>query len=181
MINNFAVKNWAEAIFQIYNEKHKVLLLEEECIGLLAILNNTAEYIQILGAMKLDVNSKKAILKEAFEKHLSIDLFNAISLMIDKEMGSMLVHILKKIIYFIDESLNVKHGIVYSVVKLNSKQIKILEEKLSAKLKIKVKLINRIKQSLIGGIKIIINQIVFDYSISSQLKELEMNITNSYS
>ncbi len=179
MIDKKSSKNWALAIFEIYKEKKQIDLLEKELIDLFLLLNDNENYISLIGASSLSIDQKKNIIKEAFQKHLSKDLFNAINLMIDKNATFLLLNIIKELSILIDELNNSKHGIIYSVILLTTEQIKQIETKVEKMLKIKVKLINRINKNILGGIKISINNVVIDYSLKNQLQELKetINIT----
>jgi len=65
---------------------------------------------------------------------------------------------------------------VYSTVKLSTEKIKELEEALKIKNHVNVELTNRIDPSLIGGIKVVINNHIYDYSIQNEINSMRSQL-----
>ena len=72
-----------------------------------------------------------------------------------------------------NESLNVKDGIVYSVNPLDQNQMLKIENAISVKLNCKVELVNVIDEKLIGGVKVQVEDKIFDGSIKNRLENLK--------
>ena len=178
MMNN-QVQNWSEAIFQVYKEDNKIKLLEEELIFLIQLFNKNEKFVSILKTSVITVPKKKQIIKETFFKYLSTNLFNSINLMVEKKISVLILPILIQTVRIIDESNNVKHGIIYSVINLDKIQLNNIENKISKKLNKKIKFINKIDKNIIAGLKIVVDNTVFDYTILSRLKDMKKNIVNS--
>ena len=68
--------------------------------------------------------------------------------------------------------------IIYTVNELSKEQINKLEESVTKKLNKKVELSNVIDPSIIGGIKIVVNDTVFDNSIVRRLESLKQELIN---
>jgi F-type H+-transporting ATPase subunit delta len=71
---------------------------------------------------------------------------------------------------------NIVEGTVYSTSPLTKEEIKSLEVALEKKDGYKTKLINKIDPSLIGGIKIVINDKIIDRSMKSALDDIKKKI-----
>ena len=72
--------------------------------------------------------------------------------------------------------LHIKEGIIYSTEILSHEQIKKVEDKLSKIINAKVELTNQIDEKLIGGIKVIVDEKVFDGSIKNKLEKLKSTL-----
>jgi F-type H+-transporting ATPase subunit alpha len=69
-------------------------------------------------------------------------------------------------------------GILYSAVPRSKKQIKTLEKVVSNKLGIDVEIEVRIDESVIGGYKLLINDVLYDFTISAGLEQLKSDISD---
>ena len=75
-----------------------------------------------------------------------------------------------------NDYLNIKEGIIYSTEALSKEQIKRVEDKLSEVINTKVELTNQIDEKLIGGIKVIVDEKIFDGSIKNKLEKLKSTL-----
>ena len=101
-----------------------------------------------------------------------------IFLIIDKKRINYLDKICVEFNSECNEYRNIFEGTIYSVERLNEKQIKEIEESIALKLNKKVELSNVLDSSLIGGIKIVVNDTVFDNSIVNRLQSLKQELIN---
>ena len=69
-------------------------------------------------------------------------------------------------------------GILYSAVPLSNKQVKILTKVVSKKLGDDVEIEVQIDETIIGGYKFLINDVLYDYTISSGLERFKSDITD---
>ena len=76
----------------------------------------------------------------------------------------------------INKEKGILNGVIYTTELLESNQTKQIEEAMSKKLDIKVQLTNLQDKEIIGGIKVVVEDDVWDYTIASQIKELTMKL-----
>ena len=81
-----------------------------------------------------------------------------------------------KIVKLLNEELKIDEGFLYSTVKLSESQIDSIEEAVGKKLGHKVELKNVIDERLIGGVRVVIHDHVFDGSIKFKLETLKNNL-----
>ena len=84
-----------------------------------------------------------------------------------------LLPILYEFISLSNEEDNISEGYVYVVEKLSKKQLEDIQRAISKKLNKEVFLYQKIDESLIGGIKVVISDYVFDASIKHKLDSLK--------
>jgi F-type H+-transporting ATPase subunit delta len=85
------------------------------------------------------------------------DLFRKfIYVVIDEKRSKQLGFILEKFVKRINKEKGILNGIIYTTEKLDSDQVKQIEQGLSKKLDSKVNLKNIIDKEIIGGIKVVV-------------------------
>lgn len=172
-MNNEIVNNFALAILDIYIETKKINKLEEETNALITILNQNPKLPMILNSSKIKKSERKELIDKWFKASFSKKLINAMKLMIDKSIIIYIKQIFLELIILINKFNHLKTAIVYSVIKLKKIQMEKLKIKLQKVIPGKIKMINKIDKSLIGGIKIVVEDLVYDYSIASKLAILK--------
>ena len=84
--------------------------------------------------------------------------------------------LLETFIDLCNESLKVKKGIVYSTTSLTEEEIIKIQNAFNEKLSIKVELTNKVDESLIGCIRVIIEDHIYDSSLKNQLESLKSSL-----
>ncbi|RVU54367.1 ATP synthase F1 subunit delta [Anaerosphaera multitolerans] len=85
-------------------------------------------------------------------------------------------YILPTLYIFIEmvrEELKIVHGEVISAIPLTEKQMSDLENKLSGEINKRIEIVNHVDTSLLGGLRIIIDNKVIDNSIKSKLSRMK--------
>jgi len=85
---------------------------------------------------------------------------------------------IKKYIEMANKELNIKHGTIYTTTKLTAAEIAKFEKKLSNRLKTEVHLVNQIDENLIAGIKIKVEDYIFENSIEAYLDNFQKQSSN---
>ena len=104
-------------------------------------------------------------------------LTSFIDVIFDNNREKNLIQILNDFNTKCNDKQNILEGIIYSVIELNEEQISRIEQVISKKLDKKVELKNEINSSLIGGVKVVINDMVFDGSITNRIESLKNSLT----
>lgn len=174
---NFKEKKigFAIALFEIAKEEKKIKKIYKESKIIYQSLEENGDFIEILNDFSLQNDQKKKIVNNIY-KNIDIDLLNTMYILIDNNAFRYIIDVLEKLISFLQNELNIKEGIVYSTTKISDDKIKKLEKKLSNEYNVKISLKNHIDKELIGGFKIIIDDIVIEDSIKSDLEDIKHNL-----
>ena len=105
-------------------------------------------------------------------KHLG----SFLKLLVHKHRFFIFDKIAKEFILEANESLGILEGFIYSVNPLSELEIKKVSESVSKKMNQTVELKNLIDERLIGGIKVVVHDHVFDGSIKGKLENLKNNL-----
>ena len=119
---------------------------------------------------------KKSVIRQVFAKQIEPELLDFLMTLIDKKGESLLIEAVRHYRVLLDESQGVATGILYSVTPLSEERVKAFEEKLEKHIGKKVRLLNRIDTSLVGGIRIFIEGQLIDASIRKRLTDLAERI-----
>lgn len=98
---------------------------------------------------------------------------NFLYLLVDKQRLNNLNEIVESYVSLANFVSNIAQGTLYSVRKLEQDEISSLEESLSKKLNKKVILENAIDESLISGVRVEIDQKIYDGSLKHELSQMK--------
>lgn len=176
MISDVTVNQWANALFQLANEEKKVKEYNEQAVILIDLFAKNPKFLQIINSYSINFEEKEKIVKDTFKDFFPY-FTNFFLLLAKKRYFNYINVILKEFRKQCNAHFGIQFGVVYSVVALTLEQMKSLEEKINKVIKTnKVELVNKIDESLIGGIKIKVKNDVFDSSIKGKLQKLRTNL-----
>lgn len=171
-------KNYAQALHEIAKGD---LILEETFPGELKIIiesifkNNQDMFFKNPGISKKEKND---LLKKLFEGKINEKILNLLFLLIDKQRFSLLPDIQN----YLNKSVNKTKGIViaevFSPQKLDSNTLENIRQRLENTLggKEKVTIESKIEPALIGGIKVRVNDLIYDGSVRNRLDNLKRSL-----
>lgn len=167
---------YAKALLELAIENDKVNDYQSQIKYVLSVIQENKELIDFLKCYTIEDKDKKELIKKIFEADLNVEVLYFIFLIIDKKRINYFERICKEFNSECNEYRNILEGIIYSVEQLNDETMNRIEESVTEKLNKKVELYNIIDASLIGGIKIVINDTVFDNSIASRMQSLKQEL-----
>lgn len=167
---------YAKALLELAIENNKVIDYQNQMKHVYSVIKDNIELVEFLKCYTISNDAKKDLLSKIFKDDIYIEIIHFMFLLIDKKRINYLVRICQEFNSECNEYRNVLEGIIYSVENLDEEKIKRLEESVALKLNKKVELINVIDSSLIGGIKIVVNDTVFDNSIANRLQSLKQEL-----
>ena len=157
MSNSTLSSRYAEALLSIAKEKGLNTEFRNYIKEVVNAFNDNLEIISILSSSFISKEEKKDIISKVFSTCPYIDIVSLAMLIIDNRREKYLLPILY----------------VYVVEKLSKKQLEDIQSAISKKLNKEVFLYQKIDESLIGGIKVVISDYVFDASIKHKLDSLK--------
>lgn len=175
MKNNQNILPFVEAFYQLAKEQknlNKTILLIKETLQ--AVLNTN--FIDFLADYNLDLENKKKALDKIYKKE---QLFiNWILVLIENKIVRKFDFILKKFIQIYNNENKIVEGNIYFAHKKNLKDLNKITNIISKKWAKKVYLDAKIDGELIGGVKLIVGDNVWDNSILKKLNDLTEELIN---
>lgn len=173
-MNEIALR-YASALFSLANENNHINDWQLEIKELKKIFENDEEFITLLGSSFLASEEKNEILNKTL-KDVSPDIVSLLNVMVNNNRSRYIIQTFEVFGTLCNEYRGVNEGFIYSIEKLDEEFIHRIEEKISKIEKKKVELKSRIDPSLIGGIKVVIHDHLYDGSIRNQIAQMKINL-----
>lgn len=163
------------ALYSLALEEKKVEALQKEVKEIRCIFKENTDFIMILGSSFLSLKERQEILEKTLVK-VDERIISLIEVVMENNRTSVLMDIFDNFNSYCNEYLGVSEGKIISAFKLEQTVIKQIEEKISKIEKQKVELKNEIDPSLIGGVKVVIHDHIYDGSIKHQIEMMKIDL-----
>ena len=174
---NLDIKNYARNLMELANQEGSVDLCYQEIKAINKELNKNEELAKFIVSDEHNSQEKKDKLQEAFNHELDDSILYGLFLIIDsiprKHQELELIHAFLEHYY---QTRGITFGTVYSAKLLSSEQRRKLDNTFTAKLNKNIRLENKIDPSLIGGIKVEINNQVWDGSYKAKMERMKASL-----
>ena len=167
--------NYGLALYSLALDLDKVSEYQKEIKELSHIFLENADFIMVLGSSFLPIEERQEILRKTL---VGVDdnIMSFILVIMDNNRVNEILDIFDSFNSYCNEYRGVKEGLVYSTVKLDQKVISQIEEKIAKIENNKVELKNIIDPSLIGGVKIVIHDHIYDGSIKHHIEMMKTDL-----
>lgn len=166
---------YAESLFELAKEENAVKAYQDDMLKVQEVFNDPS-FIQFFSHVALSDEIKYEVISKAFEGQIIPYIYNFLMLLIKKRRMKYIVGICQQFQSLCYEYFNIKVGKVYSAYELSDEQIEKIEKAVSVKENKNVKLNGVIDERLIGGIKVVIDNHVYDNSLSYKLESLKQEL-----
>lgn len=166
---------YGEALFLIAKDNQAIDLYYEQNKLLIELLEDNPDYLALLNSAFINKDEKHALINKCF-KPFDINMRNFIKVIIDNKRARYLLDICYDFNSVCNEYYHIKEGLIYTAMKLDKNIIKKIESSLSKNENSKIELKQIIDPSLIGGIKIVINNHIYDASILSKIDSMKSEL-----
>lgn len=168
----------AEGLYASAKENKVVSIYREDLKFFSWNLKTNPEYFSFLRSPFIDYKDKCDSLDELFRNAFLPEILQFIKILITRELIGDIERIRKIFNRLADKDLNVIEGKIYTPFDLTETQINKICNAFSRKLNREVILKQRSDESLIAGIKVLLDGTVYEYSINSELDSLRDKLSN---
>ena len=163
------------ALYSLAVDEKKVLPWQEEVKELSRIFKENTDFIMILGSSFMSLEERQEILKKTL-KGVDENIVALILVVMENNRTNDLLDIFESFNSYCNEYRGVSEGLIYSTLKLDQKVINQIEQKISKIEQSQVELKNVIDPSLIGGVKIVIHDRIYDGSIKHHIEVMKTDL-----
>ncbi|MEO4054074.1 F0F1 ATP synthase subunit delta [Solibacillus sp. CAU 1738] len=176
MSQTTVAKRYAQALFQLAQEKQVLAEVGADLKELVTVLESNTELLDLLGAPKISADRKKAIVAEIFSNaHPAV--VKTLQLLIDKKRVNEAVIVAKEFQTLASSALGVADATVYSTRALTDAEraeISVAFGKLVGTEQLNIT--NEIDPSLLGGVRVQIGNYIYDSTVASKLEGLKRTL-----
>lgn len=166
---------YAESLFDLAKEENAIETYQKDIIKIQNVFNDDV-FVQFFSHVAVQDDDKINILKKSFQDQVSEYVLNFLMLLVKKRRMKYIRQICQHFQSLCNDYFGVKVGKVYSAFELTKEQIHKVEKAMSQKIGKKVQLHVVIDESLIGGIKVDIDNHIYDDSLSYKLESLRKEL-----
>ena len=163
------------ALYSLAVDENKVIPWQEEVRELSRIFIENMDFIMILGSSFLPIEERQDILIKTL---VGVDerIIALISVVMENNRINDILEIFESFNSYCNEHQGISEGLIYSTLKLEQTIIDQIEEKISKIEHKKVELKNVIDPSLIGGVKVVIHDHIYDGSIKHHIEMMKTDL-----
>ena len=166
---------YGQALYSLAKDLNKVEDWQKDLKEIKGLLKDNPGFVLLLNNAFLSQEERKELISKCFVG-VDEELVSFIKVIIDNNRINYIFDILDSFNTLCNQSFGVMEGIIYSVEPLNEKQINDIENKISKKENVRVELKNLIDKSLIGGLKVVISNRIYDGSIKFHLNRMKSTL-----
>ena len=166
---------YAEALFSIKRDQNQLEETQLEIKELIKVLKQNPDFVVVLNSSYKEFSEKEEIIDKVFVG-VDQDIINLIKIVVKNHRSIFLVDIFEKTNSLINEERGVLEGLVYSTEPLSEEQLLKLNKTISKVEKRPTELKNIIDPALIGGVKVVINDHIYDGSIKHHLENMKLTL-----
>ncbi len=167
---------YAEALYELACEESKIDLWQQQMRKVKQVFDQDVAIQAFFSHIRIDDIEKRVVLKKVFENVIDKEVLNFLFVLVDKNRMSQFQEIAKRFHTLCNVSKGIKEGFIYSIRPLSEDEIQGIEQSVSNKMAFRVNLMNRIDQSLISGIRVVVEDIVIDGSMKYRLSSLKTEL-----
>ena len=163
------------ALYSLAVENNKVVEWQMDVKELSRVFKENPDFVMILGSSFLSLNERISILEKALVK-VDKNIVALLSVIMENNRTSYIYDVFESFNSYCNQYRGVSEGLIYSTLELEQAVITQIEEKISKIEKNKVELKNIIDPTLIGGVKIVIHDHIYDGSIKHHIEVMKKDL-----
>ena len=163
------------ALYSLALEENKIDSWQTDVKTLKGIFLENPDFIMILGSSFISLEERIEILEKSL-KGVDKSIVALINVVMENNRTESLLDVFDSFNSYCNQYRGVSEGLIYSTLKLDQTVIDQIEKKISKIEGSKVELKNVIDPSLIGGVKVVIKDRIYDGSIKHNIEMMKKDL-----
>jgi F-type H+-transporting ATPase subunit delta len=163
------------ALYSLALEENKIDSWQKDVKTLKSIFEENTDFIMILGSSFISLEERIDILEKTL-KGVDKNIVALIDVIMENNRTDLLIDVFDSFNSYCNQYRGVSEGLIYSTLKLDQTVIDQIEKKISKIEGSKVELKNVIDPSLIGGVKVVIKDRIYDGSIKHNIEMMKKDL-----
>lgn len=167
---------YAESLFDLAKEMNQVEAYSKDIDLIRTVFESDPSFVPFFSHVLIEDEAKCALLDKSFKGQVNDYVVNFLKLLVRKRRMRYVMEIIEAFKALTNEHFGILEGILYANYDISVQEVKEVEDALSKKENkmIRLRVVN--DPSLIGGIKVEINNRVFDGSIKNKVALLKKEL-----
>jgi ATP synthase, F1 delta subunit len=170
---NELYNRYALALLEIAKEEKKVEDYRDEVASLRLVFKGNPEFVHFLANFNFELDEKYSFIDKNLSKTYDDELIAYIKIIVRNGRANLLYKIFNETLMRFDDFLGIERGTIYSTYPLDSKDLYRIKDVIEKNTSKRIELNNIIDKDLIGGIKIVLKNDIYDASILSKVNGLK--------
>ena len=166
---------YAQALFSLKRDSNQVEETQKEVKELMKIIKDNPDFLTLLNAPYIDKEERITVVDKVFAS-IDEDIKNLIKVVVENNRSLYLLEIFEDFNSLANEYRGVKEGLVYSAMPISDKEIEKITKTISEIEKCPIELKNIIDPSLIGGVKVVINDHIYDGTLKHHIENMKLTL-----
>ena len=166
---------YSVALFSLKRDENQLIDSQLEIKELIKVLKENPDFLTLLDSSYKEFKEKEEIIDKVF-KSLDEETRNFIKIVTRNHRAMYLIEIFEEFNSLVNEYRGVKEGLVYSTEALSEDALNKLNSKISEVEGMPTELRNIIDPTLIGGVKVVINDHIYDGSIKHHIDNMKLSL-----
>lgn len=179
MIDGLVAKRYAEALFEVANEKSLLEQTEKDLQLIVEVIKETEDLMAFLRHPKIDLKAKKELIETNFKDSISTISKNFVYQLIDSGRIEFIGEIYKLFVKYANDARGIVDVEAVTAIPLNESNKEKVLQSFVQKLGKEVHLKNTVDPTLLGGMVVKVGDRVYDGSINKQLEVLKRSLAAS--
>lgn len=166
---------YASALIDLAKDDKEVIYFKDALKENLELFNANLDIKNYLESYFVKNEEKYELIDKLFPK-ASENLVNFYKVLVKNHRFYEIEKITQEYVKLANERVGILEGNIYSTVPLDKSKISRIEEALTKKMGAKVELTNHIDESILGGVKVVIHDHVYDGSLLGKVESMKENL-----
>ncbi|MFV0395718.1 MAG: F0F1 ATP synthase subunit delta [Coprobacillaceae bacterium] len=167
---------YAESLFDLAKEENQIEEYAKDMKLLLTLFNEDKTLVPFFTHVLVEDNAKLEIIDTCFKSQIQEYVCNFLKLLVKKKRIRYIKQICQSFNSLYNDYFGIEEGILYTSFDISEKEVMRIQEVIGKKENKKVKLEVIKDTDLVGGIKVVLNNRVFDGSIKNQLELMKSDL-----
>ena len=172
---NEITSRYAEALYSLKKDENRLLESQKEVKELRKIFIENPDFVSLLNSSYKTLEEKHQIVDDTLVG-VDDEIKSLIKIVISNHRANLIVEIFDDFNSLVNESRGVLEGLVYSAEKLSESQLEKLNKTISEVEARDTELKNIVDSTLIGGVKVVINDHIYDGSIKHHIENMKLTL-----
>ena len=172
---NELTSRYAQALYMLKKEKNTLLESQQEVKELTRIIKDNDAFLILLDSHQLPLEERLQMVDKTLYS-IDPDIKNFIKIIIENNRALYLLDIFNDFNSLVNEYRGVKEGLLYSAFPLKEEEVDKITSAISKIEGQTIELKNIVDPTLIGGVRVAINDHVYDGSLKHHIEQMKLTL-----